>query len=193
MRDRVLESDMPKRPSTQAPLWIGGGILIAVVALLLGLIASTYRTIRQSHQDYDEVKACLEQHQFRLEDSWQHEDLYLEDFGWLFRLPDGTKLGIEVYDGNKTRDCDDLAQGIQLIFNHSSNGGNYLPFDHPALVEALDGEHIRTMDDLLDHLDWLAEWAQTHPEALMPQSEIRDHDRYINLLVFPGDQEDIGE
>lgn len=176
---------MPKRLSAQALPWIGGGILLAVSAILVGFIVSIHHAAKQSYQDYDEIKACLEQHQFLLEDSWRHEGLFLEDFGWLFRSRNGTKFGIDVYDSNQVRDCDDRDRGIQLIFNHSFNGGNSLPFDHPAVVEALEGQQIRTMDDLLDHLDWLTDWAQTHPDVLMPQSEIQGRAHYINLLVFP--------
>ncbi|MEO1400038.1 MAG: hypothetical protein AAFV72_02160 [Cyanobacteria bacterium J06635_1] len=164
--------------------WMAGGLLTAISVGFVGLAFSVPWAARQSYQDYDEVEACLTHHQFKVEDGWQHRDTFLEDFGWFFRLPSGQPLGIDIYDHNSARDCDDRADGVQLIFGNSFGDGLYLAFDHPALVDALQGERIRTMDEMFDQLEWLVTWAEDHPETLVSQAPVK-RERYLNLLLLP--------
>ena len=57
-------------------------------------------------------------------------------------------------------------------------------FDHPDLVAALDGKQLKTMDDMLAHLDELLVWIEKNPNFRVGPVD-KNGDRYFNLIIAP--------
>ncbi len=153
--------------------------LIAIPGSFLSLVGWIYWEIHATYADYDQVKACLERHHLEVIDGWQHQTL--EDFGWSFRTTDGQELSLEIYDGDEARDCSHRADGIHFL-SDTFGSGQYLSFDHPDLVEALDGQQLKTMDDMLKNLDHLLTWIEENPEHWVNSLDVKKPDRHLNLV-----------
>ncbi|MBT9317222.1 hypothetical protein [Leptothoe spongobia] len=165
--------------------WLVIAALIVIPGGFLTFVGWLRWTIHATYTDYEQVKACLERHQFEVIEGWQHQDMILEDFGWRFRTASGQQLGIDVYDGNQPRDCRDRAAGVQLL-EKNLQPGRYLSFDHPGLIDALDGQRLRTMDDMLENLDELLAWAEENPQFKVDPTEVTNNsDHYLNLIIVP--------
>ena len=160
-------------------------VLIAIPGSVLALIGWIHWEIRATYADYRQVEACLERHQLDVVDSWQHRDMTLEDFSWTFRTADGQQLSIDIYDGDKARDCNHRVAGVHLR-PETFGAGKYLLFSHPELVDALDGQQLQTMDDMLENLDQLLAWVEENPDFKVdPAAVDRNQGRYLNLIIGP--------
>lgn len=163
-------------------------LMIAVPVGVLALFSSMIWAYYASYADYDQVKACLENHQFQVMDGWQREDTFLEDFGWEFRTKEGKIVHINVYKNDHARRCHARAVGVQLLEEQYYSDGPYLSFDHPDLVNALDGKQLKNMDDMLANIDQLLDWVEENPTFKVdPVTVEKNKHRYLNLIVDSGE------
>ena len=162
-----------------------GGIL-AAIGLPVGLFGFMVYAASDSHNDYDRVAACLQQHCLAVTDGWKHTDGVLEDFGLIFEVSDGQPWEVQILDGSSVRNCRDRISGLFLSNNAiGSSNKKYLALDHPVLIEDLYGANIQTLGDSSAQLEWLIAWAQAHPNALLTYDEVDSSKRYVSLLSPP--------
>lgn len=160
-----------------------GGVM-AIVGLVFGLVGFVVYEIKESYKDYEQVADCLKRHGFEVEGGWQHQDVFLEDFGWIFTLSDGQRWEVQILEGYSPRDCQDQLAGI-FLSSDGFAGKQYLSFESPELQQDLSGQEIRTMDDMFARFEWLLDWAKAHPEALLTHDEMTAREGVVSLLSPP--------
>ena len=172
-------------PGNRLKRLLVGGILICM-AIPIGFVSFVAYSIQATNRDYDQVAKCLEQHGFAAQDGWTRTDIALEDFGLIFEVSSGQQWEVQILDGNSVRDCSDRIEQI-LLSSNSINASNarYLPLSHPALLKALNGQEMRTLNDVLAQLEWLLTWAEAHPETLLTSQEVTEPEKSVSFLSPP--------
>ncbi|MEL6397844.1 MAG: hypothetical protein AAFR26_02025 [Cyanobacteria bacterium J06626_4] len=156
-----------------------------VIALLplgfAGLVAVIVYDAENSYRDYDRVKACLQKHQFKVGEGWQHRDMYLEDFGWQVQLANEQWIELNIYDGSPIRTCRSRLQGLRVTTSGAFADDAYLPFDHPSLTEVTGDNPLATVEDVLVDLEDLLSWAAANPDALLSREAVSQPSRYLRI------------
>ena len=164
------------------------------MAIPIGFVSFVAYSIQATHRDYDQVAKCLEQHGFAVQDGWKRTDIALEDFGLTFEVSSGQQWEVQILDGNSVRDCSDppregLRHRIEqiLLSSDSINASNarYLPLSHPAMRKALNGQEMRTLNDVLAQLEPLLTWAEAHPDTLLTRQEVTEPEKSVSFLSPP--------
>lgn len=108
----------------------------------------------------------------------------LEDFWFTIQLDGGMKLGLEFYDGNKTYELFDHADGLAV---HNPNSGKLLlySFDTDGHLEATIGKEIRNAVDVLENFERIAEVLESDRSKGLSETEWKDVPRSYLWIIFP--------
>ncbi len=127
-----------------------------ILLTLSGLI--TYYIIAPMSFGYDwefnDVKECVERHSnLKLTNSWRHEDITLEDFGFYIQTANGRNIKLDIHEGSKVRRSTDKAEGLSVYVDYKNKHHALLPFSDSKIWSQVTDRELYSINDLLNVID----------------------------------------
>ena len=128
-------------------------IFLGVMAILTVSLIAFYKF--GYNRQYDALSAEIQSNEgYRIEDTWRHEDITLEDFGFIYVTDGGRKAQIDIADGSNVRIPSDKGKGVYLMFRKGGVRADALiSFSDREFWAPITDKEIRTIADFLPHTD----------------------------------------
>lgn len=156
-----------------------GVVLVGILSLLIFLVCPIYSYLApiiglpfDYYGEFNRVRHRLEQVSgVQILSYHQHKDITLEDFWFTIQTDGGMKLGLAFFDGNKTYQLFDHADGLAV---QNRDGGNWIlyPFGPDERLDAATGKEIRNAVDVLENFDKIAEVAESDRQKGVPMAAV---------------------
>ena len=121
------------------------------------------------YSDFRSIKSKLEQNpDVEVVDTWTHEDITLEDFGFTLKLKDGSRIELHFLEGHVWHGLFSKVDGIALGQN-----GSWYEYDRCIRTRDLEahGISVETLPDLLNRMPEILKIAHSISTVQLPENE----------------------
>ena len=156
-----------------------GVVLVGILSLLIFLVCPIYSYLApiiglpfDYYGEFNRVRHRLEQVSgVQILSYHQHKDITLEDFWFTIQTDRGMKLGLAFFDGNKTYQLFDHADGLAVQMPNSGKCIMY-SFSPGGRLETVTGKEIRNAVDVLENFDKIAEVVESDRQKGVPLAAV---------------------
>jgi hypothetical protein len=172
-----LDAKSPKK--SRRPLIVGIALLLGVVMLPFALLA-----VHQSpffyNRHFNRIRALLEEMpDARVVDSWRHEDLTLEDFGFTLQVRQCPRIRLDFYEGGDWYRDFEAIDGILFSkpYNLLTKGYEVTALSCDELSRV--GISVRNLTDVVSRLEAVLAYLKDRPSNLAPTP--RKAENYVRI------------
>jgi hypothetical protein len=157
-----VDTSLDRRTRNRTRLVMVLILIIVAVGPFVPLLLSQIPFIYNRH--YNRIKAQIEKlPETRIIDSWRHEDISLEDFGFDFQVRQCPPMRLDFYEGEDWDRPFGVIDGITFSkpYNPATNGYETIPVSCEELDRA--GIRVRTLADIVSRLEAVLAYLKSRP------------------------------